>query len=145
MIKLQHDLDMQHTAKNTEDSCNTKWVSFGEDRACQGRCPVTHFLALAFADEVFSTIHHPNQLQNFHIGSQNCILFQIKESKKDLLLFRNTQVDGGISQEQALFTKRFSSDLAQLGLRAGFKDILRSYCLLRGRGNAAEGKISEIK
>jgi hypothetical protein len=145
MIQFRFEKGKRLKAGEADDSVDAKWVTFREDRVCRGRCPVTHFLGLAFADEVFTSLRDPSQLQYLHMDKhKKSMPFRIRDSKKDLLVFRNTTPDGSISQDRALPYNKFAFELAQLGFRVGFKDILRSYNLRRGTANALEGKIISL-
>ena len=45
-----------------------------------------------------------------------------------------------MDSEIAMNYNEFASELAELGMRVGFRDLLRPYNLRRGTANAIEGK-----
>jgi hypothetical protein len=78
-------------------------VAFREDRTCRGRCPVTYFLGLAFADDVFTDLKYPSQLKHLKsTGRDECLPLRFKESKKDMLIFRHYNKDGTIAPDRAM-------------------------------------------
>jgi hypothetical protein len=133
------------TRRNPHGKKEFKWITLHEDRSCRGRCPITHFLGLAFADDVFEALKEPADLHRLHIGNhKNSLLFKIKDSKQDQPVFRSCRPNGEISNNRILSHNDLAFDLAELGYRAGFQDKLRAYNLRRGTANAIDGKCPRV-
>ena len=82
--------------RGVDDDCVPyKWVTFREDRACRGRCPVTHFLGLTFADDAFLDLKKPSNVQHLRIlSNKHSINLDLKDSMKDIPLFCHCEKDG---------------------------------------------------
>jgi len=115
-----------------------KWVTFREDRFCRGRCPVSHFLALAFADDVFDDMKHAYQVN--YLTYDPSLPLTIKDSKKDMPIFRHCNRDGTIDPHRAMNYNETAAMIMELGIRIGLRDILRLYNLRRGTANEIDGK-----
>ena len=131
--------------KEDDETSQYKWVTFHEDRLHRGRCPVAHFLGLAYADNAFADSENPSDLRYLYVPShKNSISFEIKEAKKNIPIFRECQQDGTISEKRALSYNTLAYELVELGYRVGFRDILKPTNLRRGTANAANGIIPTI-
>lgn len=121
-----------------------KWVALREDRNCRGRCPVTHFLALAFSDDVFLELKNPTELRKMSYGASlsrdECIPIRFQESKKKMLVFRHCKYDGTISSSRAMTYNVTAKECGEVGIRAGFRAWFRLYNLRRGTANAIDGE-----
>lgn len=128
-----------------DETSQYKWVTFHEDRLHRGRCPVAHFLGLAYADNAFADSENPSDLRYLYVPShKNSISFEIKEAKKNIPIFRECQQDGTISEKSALSYNTLAYELVELGYRVGFRDLLKPTNLRRGTANAANGIIPTI-
>lgn len=129
-----------------DDGVPYKWITFREDRTCRGRCPVTHFLGLAFADDAFLDLRKPSDLQYLRISHRRilshkrCIPLKFKGEKMNMPLFRRCEKDGSISDHRAMTYNELARDLVLLGIRIGFLGVLRAYNLRRGTANSVDGK-----
>lgn len=118
-----------------------KWVTFREDRACRGRCPITHFLGLAFADDAFLDLRKPSDLEYLRVpGCKHSVALTFKDDKLNVPLFRRCERDGRISDHRAMTYNELSRELVFLGIRVGFLGALRPYNLRRGTANSVDGK-----
>lgn len=143
VLKLRFRYEKQKRAlSDNDDKVEYKWVTFREDRACRGRCPVTHFLGLAIADKIFTEVEDYSDLQYIRVpkGSHSVHL-EIRASKKNIPVFRHCNSDGSISENRAMSYNDLSRSLAELGYRAKLRDILRAYNLRRGTANRVEGDV----
>jgi hypothetical protein len=133
------------TQDNPHGKKEFKWITFHEDRSCRGRCPITHFLGLAFADDVFEALQEPADLHRLQIGNhKKSLLFKIKDSKRQQPVFRFCKPNGEVSNDRILSHNELAFDLIELGYRAGFQDKLRAYNLRRGAANAVDGESSRV-
>ncbi|CZR55738.1 uncharacterized protein PAC_05626 [Phialocephala subalpina] len=126
-----------------EPAGHVKWVTFYEDPSCRGRCPVTYFLAHAFADGVFEGLEKPSDLDGLRIGKhKHSMPFEIKQSKLNTPIFRRCEPDGSISEDRAMTYRDLSEQLGELGFRAGLRDLLRTYNIRRGNANAMDDDVT---
>ncbi|RPB05354.1 hypothetical protein L873DRAFT_786032 [Choiromyces venosus 120613-1] len=98
-------------------------------------CPITFFLALAFADNAFE--HEgmtPADLFKLKVRDENSSILIIpwKKSVIDTLVFRRVeQGDSQVSPTLAFHCNNLSNQLNRLGKLAGFTETLHSYCFWR--------------
>jgi hypothetical protein len=124
-----------------DDGALYKWVIFREDRKCRGRCLVTHFLGLTFADDAFLDLRKPSDLEYLRVPShKHSVPLEFKDSKKNIPLFRSFKRDGSISNYRAITYDELARELALLGIRTGFLGVLRAYNLRRGTANSVNSK-----
>ena len=108
-------------------------------------CPITHFLALAFADEAFAApdLVSPEQLFKLNvIAGLNEQPLPWKKSMRNIPLFRRSvrTKDGvQILPDQALPYSTYHPSLTRLGFATGFSEITTTYCLRRATANAVNG------
>lgn len=108
-------------------------------------CPVLQFLALAFADQAFTTdnLRSAKQLQNAQVQpSLNCQIFQWKESILDIPVFcQPVQIAEGVrtSLDCAWQYNHFHPSLKILGLATGFRKIISIYIIQWETGNVMKG------
>lgn len=109
--------------------------------SCPGQCPIIHFLGHAFADDAFKAIRSPSQLKYLRVPSgKHGLQLEWKESMQNIPIFRQYQPDGTVAPTRAMTYHDLAKQLAELGYRAKFRDVLRTYCLRRGAANAVDGK-----
>lgn len=147
VLKVRFRYEKGQRDQGNPDNPKHKWVTFREDRICRGRCPVTHFLGLAFADNAFIELKSPDDLYKLELGastSNAAIELKFKDSVEDILIFRHCTTNGQISPTQAMTYNVTAKELGELALRAGFRDWLRLYSLRRGAANAFEGKNPQL-
>ncbi|KAI9763324.1 MAG: hypothetical protein M1840_000589 [Geoglossum simile] len=111
-------------------------------------CPITLFLALAFADKAFAApgLTSPEQLFALKVlpGLHEQRL-PWKESILNVPVFRRSirSEDGiRVSPNQALPYFDFHYSLKQLGRATGFLQTITTYCIRRATGNAIDGAAS---
>ncbi|CAG8975982.1 hypothetical protein HYALB_00011537 [Hymenoscyphus albidus] len=105
--------------KRNDESKGQKWVTFHEDVECPGRCPIAHFLGLAFADNVFISLEKPSDLRDLYVPShKHSITFPFTDTKKDLLIFRNCTTNGVIHSKPMTYNKlaRYLGDLGDVSI-----------------------------
>ncbi|KAF1352467.1 hypothetical protein BDV97DRAFT_282815, partial [Delphinella strobiligena] len=101
-------------------------------------CPVSHFCALAFADNAFTNIESPadlRALQKQSLNDTDPSRIHIRESMLEIPILRSTSRAGRVSDGEILGTGSLNYLLRNLGQRAGYKDVLTSYCFRRGFAN----------
>lgn len=74
---------------------------------------------------------------------KHSIAFDIKESKKNLHIFRRCLPDGSISPYLPMTYQDLFIMLSEAGYRAGFKDHLKPFNIRRGTANDVEGKLKK--
>ena len=108
-------------------------------------CPITLFLALAFADEAFEAkINTPAELFSKSVpeGLEG-LTVHWKPTIEDTPVFRRAERSKGYyrtSPTKMLTQASHNADIKRLGLVAGFPEKLVAYCLRRGVANAVDGK-----
>jgi hypothetical protein len=108
-------------------------------------CPVSHFLALAFADDAFdaSEIRSPEDVYRIPVPSyRNSYQIKWKSQILDVPIFRRTdrhQFGVFISSDRALQYDAFNQLCQRLGRHAGLEDPFTPYCIRRGVANAIDG------
>lgn len=110
-------------------------------------CPISHFLALALADQAFEAqgINSPEDIFRIAVPPyRNSLQLRWKPEMLDIPVFRRTirTVQGmRISPDRALSYDVFNQYLQRLGRNAGLEDPLTPYCIRRGTANAVDGKL----
>ena len=94
-------------------------------------CPVSHFCALAFADDAFSMRRSPSDLSRVGQG----IEVQIKKEMANVPVLRRLTEAGEVSDRLVLTSDTVEAQLSALGKRAGYKEPLTPYAIRRGHGN----------
>lgn len=143
VLKVRFRYEKRRRAPNgiEDDGIPYKWVTFREDRSCRGRCPVTHFLGLAFADDAFADLRKPEDLHYLRVpGRKHSMSLKFKDNHLNMPLFRHCERDGRISDHRAMTYNELARDLVLLGIRVGFLGTLRPYNLRRGTANSVDGK-----
>jgi hypothetical protein len=111
-------------------------------------CPITHLVSLALADGAFEapSLTTPNRIFEHKVmGLVLCTPLHWKQEKLKTPIFRRDKrtADSSIpSLETALPFSQFQECLNRLGLAAGFKETLTSYCFRRGTANVVDRKLS---
>ena len=119
---------------------------FYERHDCLAFCPITLFLALAFADEAFeANIRTPVELLTKEVP-QNLegLTVHWKRSIEDTPVLRRAERVKGYyrtSPTKMLTQASQNADIKRLGLVAGFPERVVAYCLRRGVANAVDGKL----
>ena len=141
ILKVRFRYEKGNRDQGGSDDMEYKWVTFREDRICRGRCPVTHFFGIAFADEVFLDLKGAHEIKHFRSpGRGKSYHLKFKESKKDMVVFRHCNRDGAIDPRRAMNYDETSREVLECRIRLGFRDPLRLYNLRRGTANKVEGK-----
>jgi hypothetical protein len=144
VLKVRFRYEKGNRDQGGSDDVEYKWVTFREDRTCRGRCPVTHFLGIAFADEVFADLKEAHQLRHFRPpGRDASYHLKFKESKKDMPVFRHCNRDGTIDPHRAMNYDETAREVLEWGIRLGFRDPVRLYNLRRGTANEVEGECEQ--
>jgi hypothetical protein len=97
-------------------------------------CPVTSFLALAFADNAFVSIKSRSDIESLKLDDGEDIrIFPFKAEMRDkpFLVTRR----GGIMPYSSWWY-----NLKSLSLRAGYVQYIRPYDIRRGTANKLDGK-----
>ncbi|KAH8595168.1 hypothetical protein B0O99DRAFT_687011 [Bisporella sp. PMI_857] len=140
ILKVRFRYEKGNRDQGGNDHEEYKWVALREDRICRGRCPVSHFLGLAFADDIFVDLRKPGELKYLKsLGNNEGLHFRFKKTKQDMLIFRHCKKDNSIDPELSYNYNEASRDVAELGIRLGFRETLRMYNLRRGTANAIDG------
>ena len=107
-------------------------------------CPVSYFLALAFADGVFAEISEPSQLSNLRVPRNlNALFLSYKPDKMNLPVLRCQRghgVSGNAPDERIYTVKGLTNLLKPLGERAGYPEVLYTYGFQRGQAQKLDGK-----
>jgi hypothetical protein len=99
-------------------------------------CPITHLVALALADDAFEapSLTTPRRVFEHKVwGPVLCTPLRWEQEKLKTPIFRR-------DEERALPYSQFKHCLNRLGLAAGFKERLTSYCFRRGTANVVDRK-----
>jgi Protein of unknown function (DUF3435) len=111
-------------------------------------CPITHLVSLALADGAFlaPSLTTPELVFEHKVwGPVVCTPLDWKPEKLKTPIFRQYErpVDGCTeSLEDALPYYQLRDSLIRLGMAAGFKDRLTSYCFRRGTANVVDSKLT---
>ncbi|KAI7489735.1 hypothetical protein KC357_g2124 [Hortaea werneckii] len=107
-----------------------------EEPTERNMCPVTHILALCFADEVFKDLSSSADLARIRFPpGRESVRLLVREDKLRLPLLRRLNYNGTLSQTKILTADYQCKYLTNLGWRAGYRDNLGTYPLRRGFGN----------
>jgi hypothetical protein len=109
-------------------------------------CPITHLLALAVVDDAFEapSLTTPERIFKHKVwGPVLCTPLKWKQNKLKTPIFRREEC---FADEPALVRplsySQFRHCLNRLGVAAGFKERLTSYCFRRGTANVVDCKFS---
>jgi hypothetical protein len=109
-------------------------------------CPISHFIALALADNAFAARGIQSATDIFRIevpAHRNGLQVKWKPEIFNVPIFRRTiRTAQGIiiSPNKALAYDTFNQYLQRLGRNAGFQDKLTPYYIRRATANAVAGK-----
>ena len=109
-------------------------------------CPISHFLALAFADDAFesSEIRSSEDIYRIFVPChRNSYQIKWKPQILDIPVFRRTdrnRLGVCISSDRALQYDAFNQGCQRLGRDAGLEDPFTPYCIRRGVANAVDSK-----
>ncbi|OJD11662.1 hypothetical protein ACJ73_09496, partial [Blastomyces percursus] len=107
-------------------------------------CPVSHFLALALADDAFDAkgINSVEDVLRIRVTApRNSLHLKWKPNMLNIPVFRravHTAEGIRISPDKALPYDTFNQFLQRLGRNAGFEHKLTPYCIRRGTANAVD-------
>ncbi|OJD26331.1 hypothetical protein ACJ73_02290 [Blastomyces percursus] len=107
-------------------------------------CPVSHFLALALADDAFDArgINSVEDVLRIRVmAPRNSLHLKWKPHMLNIPVFRRAvhAAEGfRISPDKALPYDTFNQYLRRLGRNAGFEHKLESYCIRRGTANTVD-------
>ncbi|EDN03649.1 hypothetical protein I7I51_05473, partial [Histoplasma capsulatum] len=107
-------------------------------------CPVSHFLALALADDAFDArgINSVEDVLRIRVmAPRNSLHLKWKPHMLNIPVFRravHTAEGIRISPDKALPYDTFNQYLQRLGRNAGFEHKLTPYCIRRGTANAVD-------
>jgi hypothetical protein len=105
-----------------------------EDRSL---CPITLFLALGLADEVFEGIHSFNDLEATKIEpGDSRVRYRCKPHAKSLPIMRLIDSSGEVSERRILSYNCSYIMLKGLGQRASYEETLTGYCFRRAFARA---------
>ena len=113
-------------------------------------CVLSHILVLAYDDEAFRVSGvTPDRVLRLSVRSgSNNLPIQWKPEILPQPVFRapnNTRRREGKTGRQGLNYDTYNTWLKRLGAETGFSEVLRSYCLRRGNGNAINGRCCFIR
>lgn len=128
-----------------------KTITLYENRGCPAMCPIIHFLALAFADDVFHqdlttqglTAEKMHSFQNPE--GRITIEFKFRDEVLDIPVFRSFErcLTGiRVHPTRALSASVISPEAKRLGQRAGLPHPFKPYCLRREVGTELTGQFS---
>jgi hypothetical protein len=104
-------------------------------------CPVTWFLSLAFADNVFQDLSSFEDLAKVRPPPGGSLYrARYKKDALDCPIMRNTCADGSLSSHRIWTYDCFNSALRGVGQRAGYKENLSAYCFRRAFAHAVQSK-----
>ncbi|OJD10206.1 hypothetical protein ACJ73_09890, partial [Blastomyces percursus] len=109
-------------------------------------CPVSHFLALALADDAFDAkgINSVEDVLRIRVmAPRNSLHLKWKPNMLNIPVFRravHTAEGIRISPDKALPYDTFNQFLQRLGRNAGFEHKLTPYCIRRGTANAVDSE-----
>ena len=109
--------------------------------------PILLLLALALDDDAFkpSNLKIPEEIFRLKVKApKKSYRLPWKDSKLNTPVFRAAvKTKDGIrtSEKQALGYDNYHSNLKRTGRTTGFEQILASYCVRRGTGNAIDGML----
>ena len=110
-------------------------------------CPITHLVSLALADDAFlaPSLTMPKLVFEHKVwGPVACTPLDWKAEKLKTPIFRQYERPVDVcttSLEDALPYSQLRDSLIRLGVAAGFKDRLTSYCFRRGTANVVDRKL----
>ncbi|TGO90359.1 hypothetical protein BPOR_0067g00010 [Botrytis porri] len=116
-----------------------------EDLTSRHMCPITLFLALAFADDAFATVNSIEELYDPSICSAKYIDIQFKESVLNKPLFRSNRSMDASHHAEALTYQAFNHSLRKIAQRAGFKDDFTSYVIRRTSANVLNQHVTSAE
>ncbi|KAF5877807.1 uncharacterized protein Bfra_002177 [Botrytis fragariae] len=116
-----------------------------EDLTSRDICPITLFLALAFADDAFETVKSIEELYDPSICSAKYIDIQFKESALNKPLFRSNRSMEASQDAESLTYQAFNHSLRKIAQRAGFKDIFTSYVIRRTSANVLNQHVTSAE
>ena len=104
-------------------------------------CPVTYFLALAFADNVFEGISKSSQLNKLSIPQdRDSLILPYRSDKTDLPIFRSSLSQSPDTIPQMLTVRQLADWTTELGMRAGYRERLYFYNFRKGQAHKLDGK-----
>ncbi|OJD25540.1 hypothetical protein ACJ73_03093 [Blastomyces percursus] len=107
-------------------------------------CPISHFLALALADQAFQAqgINSPEDIFRIEVPRyRNSLQLRWRSEMLDIPVFRRTYHTAHgvrVSPDRALPYDAFNQCLQRLGRNAGLEEPLTPYCIRRGTANAVD-------
>lgn len=104
-------------------------------------CPVTHYCALALADNAFAKIKSADDL----LKIKRKVDIRVKPEMADVPIFLSLTPAGQLSNGKILTVDSLDALLVGLGRRAGYKDSLTAYCFRRGFGNALVDTVTSVQ
>jgi hypothetical protein len=108
-------------------------------------CPVTWFLALAFADDVFQDIRSYLDLNSIRpIEGSLKYTARYKADALQRPVMRGMRANRSMSQGRIWTYDCFNTALKGVGRRAGFQDNLSAYCFRRAFAQTVKGKYQSI-
>ena len=119
-------------------------ITLHENDECPALCAVTHFLALAFADDAF--LHEGLTPENIYSlepqEGRPVIWIPFSPAVKGIPIFRSSHLTANgvrVHPNKALSASTVNVWLKRLGQRAGFEHRLTAYCIRRETGTAITG------
>ncbi|KAF1360100.1 hypothetical protein EJ07DRAFT_118025 [Lizonia empirigonia] len=110
-----------------------------EEATMRSMCPVTHFMALALADEVFEDCKSFQDIEAKELPPGSSLYkYRYKPEAKSKPILRSIRNNGSVSENDILTYNCFNNMLKGLGQRAGYEDRLSAYCFRRAYAKAVE-------
>lgn len=99
---------------------------------------MTHFCALALADDAFLAVKKPSDIERIkrtRLEDGSPVSVRFRDAVLDIPIMRSLTPLGGIAETDIFTANSLGAYLVGLGQRAGYKDNLTAYCFRRGFAN----------
>ncbi|KAI9882877.1 MAG: Serine/threonine-protein kinase tel1 [Watsoniomyces obsoletus] len=126
------------TRKNQRHVSTTQFIlhEHVQDRSL---CPVSYFLAMALADDVFQGISDPSQFAKLDVPSgRESFILPYKLDKIKVPILRSAKLDRSISSTKIITSQKVTQYIGNLGIRAGYGKRLYSYSFRRGQAQTTD-------
>ncbi len=103
-------------------------------------CPVSYFLALAFFDNAFDQVSDVSMLKKLDVPTgRTSLILAYNSSKADLPIFRAQKSCHALSETRIWTTDKVTTYLHELGIHAGYGQLLSMYNFRRGQAQMLDG------
>ncbi|KAG9247848.1 hypothetical protein BJ878DRAFT_564594 [Calycina marina] len=99
-VKFRYEMWKRASDTQEDGSYRYKIHHLYKDTMNRGRCPIVHFLGLAFADDIFEGIESETDLRHLDVPATNTskdLGFYIEPARENLLVFRKCLNNGDVS------------------------------------------------